>query len=49
MTGRKCETTNYYAEITYTVSQKTSHLCIVITLTYVNGFLIFFAQILPIK
>ena len=33
----------------YTVSQKTSHLWLAITLTHVNGFWYFFAQMLPIK
>jgi len=33
----------------YTVSQKTSHLWLAVTLTYVNGFWYFLAQMLPIK
>jgi len=33
----------------YTVSQKTSHLWLAITLTYVSGFWCFSADVLPIK
>jgi len=33
----------------YTVSQKTSHRCLAITLTRMNGFWYFFAGMLPIK
>jgi len=35
--------------VTYTVSQKTSHCWLAITLTHINGFWYFLAQILPIK
>jgi len=35
--------------IRYTVSQKTSHLWLAITLSYVNGFWYFLAEMLPIQ
>jgi len=47
--GKQCAPLNILSQRIYTVSQKTSHLWLAITLTYVNGFLIFLAQILPIK
>jgi len=37
------------AGLKYTVSQKTSHLWLAITLTNVNGFWYFLAEMLPIK
>jgi len=33
----------------YTVSEKTSHLWLAITLTHVNGFWYFLAEMLPMK
>jgi len=43
-TTSKCQQTTFY-----TVSQKTSHLCLAITLTHINGFWHFLAEMLPIK